>query len=63
MIAKRRADLPTGRGVGCFFGCVAPGVDAVPANVVSPVSPNNERIAVEILEIVFLGLRHQHRQT
>jgi hypothetical protein len=38
---------------------MVPRVDAVAADVVGPVSPDHERVAVEILEIISLGPQDQ----
>ena len=47
------------KSVGCLLSHVVPRVDAVAADVVGPVSPDHERVAVEILKIVSLGPQHQ----
>jgi hypothetical protein len=68
--ASGGGQVRTGRyGAGCgrqrarpAAGAPASSAGAVQAAVAGPVSPDHERIAVEILEIVALGPQHEQRR-
>src|ERR1700689_1381252 len=51
-----------GKCFGCFLGHMVGRVDAVAAHVIGPVSPDCERVAVEVLKIVSPGPEHQQRR-
>lgn len=47
--------------MGGLLGHVVAGVDAVAGDVVCPGSPDGQRIAVEVLQVIAQGPQHEQR--